>query len=318
VSHNTERNGRCDEAPRFIQFFPAMRCNSSCAFCFNRGYPADRSASSSDCRALLRRMTDAGIAELDLLGGEPTLYPGIEELVASAIGRGLSVFLSSNGANTVLLDRLIDSNPSGALAVGISVNEAPSTALQGFIVRRRPLLKSVCRRDASLPEFAWEYLQEGLQYRLLYRDAVFPEELGDTLPFERYLDRLKSLMALYPNLQGVYCEGFISSETGQAQRPWRCPAGTLKLSVLPDGAVYPCYLFMRNPEFAVGNIFRDDFVRILSSPVLRYFREFRGNRCPRRECVMHASCGGGCPAVALLIGGSIHGADPRCVPPPRP
>ncbi len=93
-------------------------------------------------------------------------------------------------------------------------------------------------------------------------------------------------------------------------------AGTAKLSVLPDGSVYPCYLLFSRPEFRLGNLLTDPFVAIWNEPRLEYFRTFRGNTCPRAACEHHATCRGGCPAVSLLVAGDLAAPDPRCLPRP--
>jgi MoaA/NifB/PqqE/SkfB family radical SAM enzyme len=46
---------------------------------------------------MLKTMAKAGIFELDILGGEPTLYPHLEQLVEAALKNKIKVFLSSNG-----------------------------------------------------------------------------------------------------------------------------------------------------------------------------------------------------------------------------
>jgi len=40
-----------------------------------------------------------------------------------------------------------------------------------------------------------------------------------------------------------------------------CPAGTRDFAVGPDGNVYSCHLLYKNPEFYLGNILSDDYLR---------------------------------------------------------
>jgi len=95
-------------------------------------------------------------------------------------------------------------------------------------------------------------------------------------------------------------------------------AGPVRIVVLPDGSVYPCYLLFSRPEFRLGNLLADAFAAIWDSPRLEFFRSFRGNACPREACEHHAACRGGCPAVSLLVAGDLTLPDPRCVPPTAP
>lgn len=299
--------------PRFIQFFPTLECDRGCDFCFNRGYRPGPGISIDDYRMVIEAMAGAGVGEIDILGGEATLHPGFFSLVEIAVRRGLRVFLSSNGSNAGLLTQLAGSYGAEALTIGISLHGGLSEALHEFITRYRPLLKSVCPRDVEIPEVAGKYVKAGMDYRLLYRDAVFRDDLASTIPFHEFFGKLKTLKAKYTNVEGVYCQGFISGEGQSFPEHVRCPAGTTKVSVLPDGSVYPCYLFLRRKEFMLGNILREDFRAILKSPVLRYFRRFRKNNCPKTRCDLHSSCRGGCPAAGLLICGDLNAPDPRCV-----
>ena len=92
----------------------------------------------------------------------------------------------------------------------------------------------------------------------------------------------------------------------------RCPAGAMKLSIMPDGSAYPCYLLFGRPEFRLGNILTDGLNPLLENPILAFFRTFEGNKCLNSECGLHSSCRGGCPAVSLLVSGHIDTPDPRC------
>jgi radical SAM protein with 4Fe4S-binding SPASM domain len=92
----------------------------------------------------------------------------------------------------------------------------------------------------------------------------------------------------------------------------RCAGGVRKLSVMPDGAVFPCNLFHGLKEFGLGNIFRDSFEDIWSNQRLDLFRGHRENSCSIYTCKNHASCTGGCPAHGFYHYGNSEAADIRC------
>lgn len=304
--------------PAFVQFYPTLRCNLACDFCFNRGLAPVADVDPADFGRMLDRLTGAGVESVDLLGGEPTLHAGIEEIVAAIASRGMRATLSTNGhGDLALLERLDDRFGPSVLRVGVSVNGADLPAqVRDYIARRAPLVKSVCGRDWSLPQAAAEHLaRPGTEYFLIFRDPLATSDLAESLSYPVYRERLAELQARHPRAHGVVCDGFVPGKPHAGRmNSVRCPAGTFKLSVLPDGSVYPCYLLFSRPEFRLGNLLTDPFETVWNNPALDYFRRFPGNLCPRTQCAHHAACHGGCPAVSLLIAGDLAAPDPRCVP----
>ena len=67
----------------------------------------------------------------------------------------------------------------------------------------------------------------------------------------------------------------------------RCAGGVRKLSVMPDGAVFPCNLFHGLEGFRLGNIFRDSFEDIWSNQRLDLFRRHQENSCSIYTCKNH-------------------------------
>lgn len=315
------RGGRGPRMRRdfFIQFYPTLRCNLACGFCFNRGLPPLPDVGPADFARLLDNLAAAGVSTLDLLGGEPTLHPRLGELIAALAQRGMRTTLSTNGLGDLArLERLEERFGRETLRVGVSVNEGEvPVALAGYIERRKPMLKSVCGREWTLPPAARAHLaRPDAEYYLIFRDPLSAEDLGGCLSYPEYARRLDALQREHPRAAGVVCGGFIPhGADGEPPGAERCPAGTTKLSVLPDGSVYPCYLLFGRPEFRLGSLLEDPLERILAHPRLEFFRTFTGNACPRSGCGHHAICRGGCPAVSLLVRGDLAAPDPRCVDP---
>jgi len=299
----------------YVQFFPTMRCNAACTVCFNRGVSSGTDMRIHEYRLMVSRLVSAGISHMDMLGGEPTLHRGLPEMVNIGLSSGLTMSLSSNGSRVATLERICRRWPHERMMVGISVYPSTmSSALRSFIHEYRPVVKSVCMKHMFVPEEGREFLEHGgINYCLLYMDTVERHDLACSMPFFEYEKRLQELRLKYPAVSGVYCAGFVPSlHTTGRHTTTRCPAGTSKLSIMPDGSVYPCYLLARHAEFRIGNILADDLDAMLKHPALVFFRTFRGNRCGRRECHLHADCHGGCPAVSLLLCGSLDLPDPRC------
>lgn len=297
--------------PGFVQLYPTLRCNRACGFCFNRGVEAYADIEIRDFEKLVETLLELGVKEIDLLGGEPTLLPEFPRMADIIHKTGLKASLSTNGSNVGALKDLAIRCPASRIKTGVSIN-APlvSPELHAYIARHKPMLKSVCNHTGRVPAAAKGYLGvKGLEFYFIYMDAISREDVKMTMPFYEYLEKLESLKTGYSNVEGVHC-GFLPA---YGLLGVRCPAGTAKLSVLPDGSAYPCYLFFRHREFRLGNILKDDFQAIWKSPVLDYFRQFDGNPCPYKKCKLLSLCRGGCPAVSLLVTGDPDAPDPRCV-----
>lgn len=300
---------------RSLQVFPTFRCNQACGFCFNRGLAGNEKVDAQQYAQLIGIMSDFGIPELDMLGGEPTLLPHLCDRIGNAVEKGIRVNISSNGSNVPVLTKLAQRFSPGQITIGVSVNdELLSHSLAVFINACRPALKSICSREQTLPDSIERYLDlPRIDYHLIFMDALRPGDLDYTIPYPEYRARLAGLQREHENVHGVVCGGFVPDlETSPELAEVRCPAGTTKLSIMPDGSVYPCYLFFRHPMYRLGNIFSDSPERIIAHPILDFFRTFQGNPCEDAACEYHAGCHGGCPAVSLLLTGNIAAPDPRC------
>lgn len=260
-------------------------------------------------------MSAFGIPEIDMLGGEPTLLPFLCDRIESTAEKNIRVNISSNGSNVPILAKLAQRFPREQVRIGVSLSDRTlPDSLRTFIESYRPALKNICMRELTVPDTAERFItMPRIDYHLIFMDALRPGDLDQTISYPAYRKRLAALQEKHANVHGVVCEGFVPDGAVAPELAGvRCPAGTTKLSVMPDGAAYPCYLFFRHPEFRLGNIFVDPIEEILKSPVLDFFRSFEGNPCKDTACEYHGECHGGCPAVSLMLTGDLSAPDPRC------
>jgi radical SAM protein with 4Fe4S-binding SPASM domain len=299
------------KAPDYIQFYPTLRCNRSCDFCFNKEMPSVEDMSLKKFRIMQSKLKDIGVKTLDIIGGEPTLHKDILAIIQEAEQKGFNLNLSSNGTNTETLSRILET--AGKTTVGISINDRETLGhLKTFIKKHKPIVKTVFTdsRDYRIVE---EILAlKPMKFYLLYRDAMGANDLAGTLPFSRFLAEVREKFdPLIVDM--VYCSGFLPDTNNHPELSnVRCPAGTTKLGVMPDGSVYPCNLLFGRPEFCLGNILTDPFDAIWKNRLLDFFRTFAGNTCPQVSCPLHGACHGGCPAHSLVHSGSLSAPDPRC------
>jgi radical SAM protein with 4Fe4S-binding SPASM domain len=333
-------------SPDYIQFYPTLRCNMACEFCFNRNMPPMPDMPLENFRVMLGKLKNAGVRTIDIIGGEPTLHRDIAAMARESEESGFGVNLSSNGTNIETLAQILRTAKS--TAVGISINDRETlTHVKEFIGKHKPVVKTVFRSNLDHGMIADILALRPKKFYLLFRDAMDADDLRETVPFDLFFRTVKKKFnpsvtgMVYPvresgrevsavdslslqncNLSsiedvlsnGVYCSGFLP-DTGScpALSGARCPAGTTKLGAMPDGSVYPCNLFFGIERFRLGNVLTDPFERIWNHPTLAFFRSFTKNDCPRTSCDLHARCHGGCPAHGLIHKNNLSAPDPRCV-----
>lgn len=252
---------------------------------------------------------------IDILGGEPTLHPDFLTLSDLMVRHGLKANISTNGTDAVMLKALSEKYDRASVNIGISLNShGLAEPLHNYIMSFRPVLKSIFNRGGVVSEAGKPYVGlPGIDYFLLYMDVVDQDDLKNSVPFYEYFKKLADIKMSQRGIDGVFCSGFIPDAVSYPILEYvRCPAGTTKLSVMPDGSVYPCYLFFRYKEFKLGNILWDDFDKIWQQPMLDHFRRFAKNQCPKTGCELFASCHGGCPAMSYHFYKDLQGPDPRC------
>lgn len=118
-------------------------CNAACDFCnFARGRVADlRWMDAERFGAALDILRQRGIRYVSLFGGEPLLHPGLEEMIAAAVTRGLVPAIITNG--WLLPARLGQLAEAGLKTVYVSLDAASAAAheanrgLNGLVERIR-------------------------------------------------------------------------------------------------------------------------------------------------------------------------------------
>ncbi len=299
--------------PRYIQLYPTTRCNQACDFCFNRGIPSLPDVSFDHFRAMLDVFGRVGVAALDIMGGEPTMHPDILALVREAVARGYAVNLSSNGSNLPVLSEI--AGLGGRISIGISVNDRRTLEhVSRFIQEHEPVVKTIFTPGLDRTMIEQIFSLRPKRFYFIYRDVMDRHGLASAVPFYRFKRDVESNYGMR-QAGMVYCSGFLpdTEECPELARV-RCPAGTAKLGVLPDGSVYPCNLFFGQPIFRLGNILDDSFTDVWNHRGLAFFRAFRPNSCSIASCEFHARCHGGCPAQSYFFTGDLSVPDPRCSP----
>lgn len=318
--------------PQFLQLYPTVRCNQACTFCFNSTSCPVKDMSPEHALNLLDIMLDLNIADLDIMGGEPFLLPWMPSFLHAAIKEGVIVNISTNGSFPEVMEEFRGLSPE-KINIGISLEgssaqthnrltnatnfeKALSSIASLVSMGLNPIVKTVVTGAAmqDIQSIVDLLTKLGVKrYYLIHRDLLSRENSSQlsAISYPDFLSLFNKIRSTYNKIElnKVNASCF---EKQTLPKGARCAGGVRKLSIMPDGSLYPCNLFQHFPEFNLGNIFSDAFSELWSSPKLDYFRTFKENSCGIKNCSNHSSCTGGCPAHALFHGYELHGRDIRC------
>ncbi|HOA83011.1 MAG TPA: radical SAM/SPASM domain-containing protein [Thermodesulfovibrio thiophilus] len=289
----------------YVQFFPTLRCDKNCDFCFNKLITSNTDFPEEMLEAFVDILKRNEVYKVDILGGEPFLYDSLTKLVHFAIESDMEVNISTNGSFIEKIESFVNIFRNEKIKIGVSINYDADPEIFNLIKKYRLWIKSIFNRGISeeLLKFAKKF---GIPYYLLYMDAVTVKDLEQSMPFYEFITFIEELRFLYPNIQPVFCRGFTGSYA-----KYRCPAGTEKITVMPDGSVYPCYLLAGFEEFCLGNIFEDCINEILNSDKLKIFKTYNAV-CTNSSCHLKNDCNGGCVAHSIIHYKTYDKPDPRC------
>ncbi len=164
-------------------------CNSRCVFCMSRkASKAEKAWLPVDkAKREIRLARERGCGSLGFLGGEPTAYPHLEEVIRYGRELGYArVALGTNAlklADRAFLDRLLD---AGVTRVGVSMHSD------------RPEIEDQLTRVAG----SFERKRQALEHLVAAREqGRLPDNVSvNPVLHERILDRLAGLVAFFQGL----------------------------------------------------------------------------------------------------------------------
>ncbi len=109
--------------PMYVKIKLVWPCNLRCGMCQHWRERERHGLSTRAWLDVIEELADLGCEKLHLTGGEPTLHPDLETLIARASGRGMRVSMTSNGTliDAARAQRLTD---AGLARINISLDSA--------------------------------------------------------------------------------------------------------------------------------------------------------------------------------------------------
>lgn len=321
------------------------RCNLTCAHCSVDSGPGRTEWSEMTLEDWLRivdQIADLGCRRVDLTGGEPILFDGVERIIERATARGLAVEIQTNGwlASNQRLERLrragletlvvsIDGNRPlhdrvrGRSGSHDAAHRAIRNAVRaGLRVRVTRVVIDERGCDEDIGAFLGQLEAAGADHLSINQfSPITPEHFADHRPIDperwnrfcRDVEAAAATSRLSVTYQVAHAPAngffeFIADETRCLieRRQW--------FLIRADGEVFPCYHFVHAAERSLGNVLRRPLDRIVSGRNLAWTGYEGVEAIPSgcAGCDLTSTCGGGCPSPGYLQHRQMTMRDERC------
>lgn len=329
-------------APIELTIYPTYHCNLDCEFCFlgeNKGRSVDALFPNQWCK-IIGEFVDEGVVSLSILGGEPTLYRGINEILRYADGLGINVSMTSNGQSwgTKLIDEVSRLNHFTPIFSVKCMHDADGRLTQEF---------------RKVQKIVQALLEHGVHSRIntVYTGQALNEleglslwcaengidkfslalcyGNGDVPNITEFLDVGKELRLFlsknHVELRFTYegCMIFSAEkdlEGSCVNTPYQilqygCECGNTILEIDPQGNAYPCAAYISQSR-QIGNITDSNWKTIWRESDL--LTQIRNEKCTDSDCMScdcKHFCKGGCPALKQSLEPNTNPflwKDPRC------
>ncbi len=314
--------------PVLAELALTYRCNNACRFCYagcgspGGTSPAEAQHPEQDTTHYKRIIDifadEAQVPFFSFTGGEPTLRPDLEELIAYARTKQLVTNLVTNG--TLITEKRAQALKAAGLGSAQVSVEGPRADLHNRLVGRQSSFEATLRgitalqrsgiptqtnttinRDNSdviplMPAFLSELGIERFAMNLYIPTIPGPEadrlfvsyeEIG-TLVDRVMKEARRRGMTFFWYSPTPFCS-YNPIARGQGNKS--CAALDGLLSVAPDGSVLPCSSW----DEPVGNLFEKPFREIWFGSKSAFFKEKHFAPDPCKKCPSFVACQGACP-----------------------
>jgi mycofactocin radical SAM maturase len=325
------------DAPICLTWELTYACNLDCVHCLSSSGRRDpRELTTAEAKGVLDELHDLQVFYINIGGGEPMIRRDFFEIVEYAIGRGIGVKFSTNGA---FIDAAKARRLAGMDYLDIQISLDGTDALTNDAVRGSGSFATAITamdhlRDAGFGEFKISVVVTRHNVDQLDAFRALADSYGATLritrlrPSGRGADSWHDLHPTQDQQRQIYnwlvANGdnvltgdsfFHLNALGEQPLPGlnMCGAGRVVCLIDPVGDVYACP-FVIHDEFQAGSV-RDagGFTSVWRTSAL--FHELRepqsAGACA--SCGSYDSCQGGCMAAKFFTGIPLDGPDPECV-----
>ena len=247
-----------------VNLYTGPKCNLDCEYCFDQTKPKRRYVRESlDVDAIIKFLDSLGIdIYINLVGGEPFLAKGTEELIIRATQRGWYLALFTN--LTAPVDRIVKEADTGRILFNCSFHyrELVRTCMLDKFVVNYNKLKKVPTQYLAAEEVAYpEYTEEDI--------SAMESEMsskGVDLVFTAFRGTYKGKVypASYNPNQIEYFRiqkdiDYRYSEERKNSKGTHCSATKDHIFMDTEGNIAPCTTLYFNSDIRLGNMYKGDF-----------------------------------------------------------
>ena len=238
--------------PYMAQIVPMRRCNLACTYCNEY----DDSSAPVDTAEMLRRIDHLGrlgTSVITISGGEPTLHPELDQIIARIRSTGAIAGMITNGY-FLMPDRIERLNKAGLDHMQISIDnvnpdEVSKKSLRMIDKKLQFLaegadfhvnINSVVGGGTANPEDAYTISQRALELGFSSTIGIIHDGSGQLKPLgdeeRKVWDRVRSLTRRSYSRFNHFLEAIANGQPND----WRCRAGSRYLYICENGLVHYC------------------------------------------------------------------------------
>jgi radical SAM protein with 4Fe4S-binding SPASM domain len=305
-------------APYRMDLAITYRCNNDCHHCYNARSRAFPEMGPAQWQKIIDKIWDLGIPHVVFTGGEPTLYPGLLELVTYAEGKGLITGLNTNGRKladdaylTALVDAgldhvqiTIESHDPDIHNQMVAARDAWSQTVAGIqnvlntrlymmtnttlLTHNSPSIKGTLEflAEIGVPTVglnALIYAGKGEDVNTGLRESELPVllECAREITHKHHQRLIWYTPTQYCHFNPLQLDLGIKG----------CTAALYNMCIEPNGDVIPCQSYYQS----LGNLLENRWQDIWEHPLALSLRQRKDVSEGCRTCDYLQECGGGCP-----------------------
>lgn len=267
--------------PQHMQIEVTDGCNLHCEYCYmNAGLDFDSTIVPwAKLQHVLSQLKEAGLAEIGITGGEATLHPDFNHILAYCARSFELIELITNGTNVAALEEaLLNIPPTARRKINLSISfNRWMHEYQRFLDGNHYLGKTIAKIGKYRPirilatDFTFDRKMYEAVSAELIRQGASTVEYNVAMPVGRGKEVTDALT--YTKLKrGAQLE----SEVGKDEwwpDVWspNCELVLRHATITPDGSVLPCALFPIGDSASFGNIFEKGTSLFEDPAVYRFF-----------------------------------------------